>query len=415
MAKGKAAGGKQQQKKTQKVVDDKTFGLKNKNKSKKVQQYVKNVEQQATSGGKKKKAFEEPKKSKKEIEAEKAAEYGKIFKPVVDNKKQEPGVDPKTILCQFFMQGTCKKGNKCRYSHDKTVLRKVNKIDMYTDVRKDEKEKDTMDKWSQDQLEDVVRQKQGKLNSNLQTNIVCKYFLEAIESQKYGWFWECPNGGEQCKYRHALPPGFVLKAPGEQQEDDEDEITLEEQLDEQRRLLKEKLAETGGGTAVTLERFLEWRAKHRAKKEEEIREKEEAAKKKDSKAERDLRKLLSGREMFVFKPDLFVDDDGAVDDEDYYRADSDDEEVHELEATGTSLKRTVVVAGKKVEEVGELTELEGKEEEEEEEEGEGEEKEKEKEEEEKAENGPTEPEKKDVPIDEKLFEDVGDFSDEDLE
>jgi len=44
-----------------------------------------------------------------------------------------------------------------------------------------------------------------------------------------------------------------------------------------------------------------------------------------------------------------------------------------------------------------------------------EEKEKEKEEEEKAENGPTEPEKKDVPIDEKLFEDVGDFSDEDLE
>ena len=137
MAKGKAAGGKQQQKKTQKVVDDKTFGLKNKNKSKKVQQYVKNVEQQATSGGKKKKAFEEPKKSKKEIEAEKAAEYGKIFKPVVDNKKQEPGVDPKTILCQFFMQGTCKKGNKCRYSHDKTVLRKVNKIDMYTDVRKD--------------------------------------------------------------------------------------------------------------------------------------------------------------------------------------------------------------------------------------------------------------------------------------
>ena len=79
------------------------------------------------------------------------------------------------------------------------------------------------------------------------------------------------------------------------------------------------------------------------------------------------------------------------------------------------MKRTVVVAGKKVEEVGELTELEGKEEEEEEEEGEGEEKEKEKEEEEKAENGPTEPEKKDVPIDEKLFEDVGDFSDEDLE
>ena len=29
---------------------------------------------------------------------------------------------------------------------------------------------------------------------------------------RFGWFWECPNGGEKCQYRHALPPGFVLKS-----------------------------------------------------------------------------------------------------------------------------------------------------------------------------------------------------------
>ena len=28
---------------------------------------------------------------------------------------------------------------------------------------------------------------------------------------RYGWFWECPNG-DGCHYRHALPPGFVLKS-----------------------------------------------------------------------------------------------------------------------------------------------------------------------------------------------------------
>lgn len=28
---------------------------------------------------------------------------------------------------------------------------------------------------------------------------------------RFGWFWECPNG-DQCQYRHALPPGFVLKS-----------------------------------------------------------------------------------------------------------------------------------------------------------------------------------------------------------
>ena len=29
---------------------------------------------------------------------------------------------------------------------------------------------------------------------------------------RFGWFWECPNGGEKCQYRHALPPGFILKS-----------------------------------------------------------------------------------------------------------------------------------------------------------------------------------------------------------
>ena len=30
-------------------------------------------------------------------------------------------------------------------------------------------------------------------------------------SVRFGWFWECPNG-DKCQYRHALPPGFVLKS-----------------------------------------------------------------------------------------------------------------------------------------------------------------------------------------------------------
>lgn len=38
--------------KTKKVVEDKTFGMKNKNKSAKVQKYVQQVQQQAAAGGK---------------------------------------------------------------------------------------------------------------------------------------------------------------------------------------------------------------------------------------------------------------------------------------------------------------------------------------------------------------------------
>jgi hypothetical protein len=40
--------------KTKKAVEDKTFGMKNKNKSAKVQKYVQQVQQQAATGGKSK-------------------------------------------------------------------------------------------------------------------------------------------------------------------------------------------------------------------------------------------------------------------------------------------------------------------------------------------------------------------------
>ncbi len=33
----------------------------------------------------------------------------------------------------------------------------------------------------------------------------------SIDTLRFGWFWECPNG-ERCMYRHALPPGFMLKS-----------------------------------------------------------------------------------------------------------------------------------------------------------------------------------------------------------
>lgn len=88
--------------------------------------------------------------------------------------------------------------------------------------------------------------------------IVCKFFIEAIETQKFvfyscvvvaqvlirclcrfGWFWECPNGGEKCQYRHALPPGFVLKSQRKAAEEaaKANEISLEDFLEVEVRLL----------------------------------------------------------------------------------------------------------------------------------------------------------------------------------
>lgn len=45
------------------------------------------------------------------------------------------GVDPKSVVCEFFRHGQCAKGNKCKYSHDLSVERKGEKIDIYSDQR----------------------------------------------------------------------------------------------------------------------------------------------------------------------------------------------------------------------------------------------------------------------------------------
>lgn len=107
-------------------------------------------------------------------------------------------------------------GRKCKFSHDLAVERKQEKKNLYEDARPGEQEngdetkkKDDMSTWTEEKLRSVVNSKHG--NPKTTTDKVCKFFIEAVENQKYGWFWTCPNGGDECKYKHSLPVGFVLK------------------------------------------------------------------------------------------------------------------------------------------------------------------------------------------------------------
>lgn len=90
--------------------------------------------------------------------------------------------------------------------------RKAEKKNLYEDMRDGEGEKDAkednMDDWDEEKLRKVVMSKHG--NPKTTTDKVCKYFIEAVENGKYGWFWQCPNGGDKCMYRHSLPPGYVF-------------------------------------------------------------------------------------------------------------------------------------------------------------------------------------------------------------
>uniref|UniRef100_A0A023FJH4 Zinc finger CCCH domain-containing protein 15 n=2 Tax=Amblyomma TaxID=6942 RepID=A0A023FJH4_AMBCJ len=297
---------KTEMKKKEKVIEDKTFGLKNK-KGAKTQKFIQQVQHQVKFGNQPAKKVEaQVKNEKKKTEAEDLNQL--LFRPV---QKVEKGADPKSVLCAFFKQGTCGKGDKCKFSHDLSIERKAEKRDIYTDVR----DQDTMDNWDEAKLAEVVEKKHGEAERRMpKTDIICKHFLDALEQNKYGWFWECPNGGQKCHYRHAVPPGFVLKKNKKNADEiktGEDTLTIEDLIETER-------AKLGGNLPrITLESFLAWKkAKIREKQANE--QKERDRKRDEFKAGRSIG--LSGRDMFTFRPEL-ADDDGQ---------DEEDEEAYDL-------------------------------------------------------------------------------------
>jgi len=296
---------KAENKKKDRVLEDKTFGLKNK-KGGKAQKYIANVEKQVKGGGNPelRKLEEERDKKKKEKEAELKREQDlkSLFK-AVPTQKVEAGVDPKSIFCAFFKQNLCKKGDRCKFSHDPACERKAAKRNMY---EAEEEKKDGMDDWDDDKLADVISKKHGKEKATT-TDIICKMFLEALELNKYGWFWECPNG-KDCKYRHALPPGYVLKKDRAKKEKENAEISIEDLIDTERGNLDQTKL-----TKVTLHSFVAWKKK-KLKEKATVLKKEKDKKKKEYSGGNTGG--ISGRDMFLMDPSMLErhvedpDDDG---------------------------------------------------------------------------------------------------------
>jgi hypothetical protein len=125
--KGDGPSKKTELKQKEKVIEDKTFGLKNKNKSKAVQQYIKGVEQQVKGQGKsaqlaQAQEFEE-KALKKKLKEEEAFlnSLSKAVKTITQADCDDDD-ERKNILCQYFaQQGFCEDGENCKFSHDLNI------------------------------------------------------------------------------------------------------------------------------------------------------------------------------------------------------------------------------------------------------------------------------------------------------
>jgi Zinc finger C-x8-C-x5-C-x3-H type (and similar) len=109
-----------------------------------VQKQVAQIQAQTAIAGKSRETL--AKEKEKELRAKEKADEEKrrkeeaaLFKPV-QVQKVPFGVDPKTVLCEFFKAGRCEKGSKCKFSHDRNVERKVEKRNLYEDNREDKLE-----------------------------------------------------------------------------------------------------------------------------------------------------------------------------------------------------------------------------------------------------------------------------------
>lgn len=145
-----------------------------------------------------------------------------------------------------------------------------------------------------------MEEREAKRSKMPKTEIVCKFFLDAVKSKTYGYKWQCPNGDE-CHYRHCLPKDYVIKTlQGKVQE----EMTIDEYQDLEETIDKERerLAQTG--TKINDDNFKEW--KERKAKSKAL----DPKKKKDEL----MKKLKTGRELFNENKDNFVDDENADDD-----------------------------------------------------------------------------------------------------
>jgi hypothetical protein len=292
---------KADEKKKQKVIEDKTFGLKNK-KGAKMQKYIAQVEASVRNAGPQRMRQAEAKKKDGEDDLK---DLNKLFKPVQSMPKVANDVDPKSVLCVFFKQGLCQKGNKCKFSHDLATQQKTAKRNLYVDNRETKKEEDeTMENWDEQQLTEVAEKKHGENDRKRpnQTEIICKYFLDAVEDGKYGWFWDCPNG-EKCIYKHALPPGYVLRKDRKKLEELKklETISLEELIEKERAALSAMAC-----TKVTLQTFIAWKKKKLAEKKKKAAD---AEKEKMKNMKIGKQGGLSGRDLFTYNPDLVGDDD----------------------------------------------------------------------------------------------------------
>jgi len=322
---------------TQKLFEDKTFGLKNKNKSKKVQKFIQQVNNQA-KGTKNTREFSEAQaiRRKAEKEAKKQAEkemfelLGDAYKP----KKKDMSKKSRSKQKEKEQEEKAKEEAKKKEEHERDFgvpivsLKDVFQLDSKATVERVcavMEHKDNLISKTKDGQQCIfigisdgstlnpipvmiVGETPSTFEHKVDTVVDIRGAVAMVRGEKVILELTKENKGTISSCSQQLTDHIMeIK-----QENDEIRaqggIPIEQLIEEQRAALdSDKL------TPVTKERFFAWKEKKKKAKEAEWEAQRKEAAKKGGKG----LNVLTGRALFAYDASLFKDDDGALDDNEY--------------------------------------------------------------------------------------------------
>mmetsp|Transcript_49091 Transcript_49091/g.149455 ORF Transcript_49091/g.149455 Transcript_49091/m.149455 type:complete len:366 (-) Transcript_49091:84-1181(-) len=287
---------KARQKEKEKIAVDKTFGMKNKNKSKVVQKYIQSITANAKNAPKG--GIEQKQRDEKEAKAKDQAKAA--------------------LLNSLFNQGTDKKGR----AFDPVAKKKAKQQEEEA-LAAGKKLNDELRKEIIEGIANTIRLTNPKgirmselgghaiitalkdKHADTFKNISLLLFIKANEA--VFWVDDAESSNPMLRCQEDVDAEV---AP--------DERPIEEIIEEKRAALPP------GGTPVTLETFKAWKEKRENDRLAAVEEEVSKQKKKGDKIVG-----LSGRDLFTFDASLFVDDDDAASGGEYderSEADDDDED-----------------------------------------------------------------------------------------
>lgn len=299
--KGNQPSAKTIQKEKQKIIEDRTFGLKNKNKSKKVQEYIQQVTKNIQNARYPGQTQNRQQQSTAELNAKRKEEEKKaqMLAMLRSSLRQPPipeGANPKDFPCIFFLHNCCDKGDKCRYSHNNDTSHReapskkepveeasaeakaasgdeekisalsqaLGKLDLYRDMREQlmeynaRQQANKSGKNYESILQEYKERYQTRFGDRKVSKETCPNYLAACKKREIGWGFKCPQEEKTgyCEFRHCLPPGYVIeeKKKVEVIDKDLDYVEIEEDIERRRN-------EITSGTPVNPTTFAEWKKK----------------------------------------------------------------------------------------------------------------------------------------------------------